>query len=371
VGGYGDLGGQFTSDPDATLNLTGGLDVCGQGTDGQLYRNYQTGADGNWSGWSSIGAPPGGLAKDGGPGCALQANGQIAVVVRGSDNQLWMRGQLWLPPFLNTWAPWLALGGQLASDPDATRNSAGGLEVYGRGTDGQLYRNYQTGLGSSWSGWSSIGAPPVGLAEDGGPGCTVATNGQVVVFARGSDDQIWQRAQQWLPVPSLPDWENWVPLGGELTSDPDATLNADGGLVVFAQTGKTEETDGFLSHRWQYYVPDRVSPVPTEIPVPNPYPVFMRRDLAAGVTAPFIGRVGEVPGRTITDVTLVVTNTVASITEATVKHVGNSGETRLTPGVPTHDFDGQRLTGTWEAAVVGRNLGETGVGLNLRWERSP
>jgi hypothetical protein len=71
------------------------------------------------------------------------------------------------------------------------------------------------------------------------------TGGRLVVFTRGSDNNIWHRWQ----VTRNGNWSGWESVGappGGATSDPDAALNDPGGLVVFARGG-----DNSIWHAWQ------------------------------------------------------------------------------------------------------------------------
>ena len=81
------LGGQFTSGFGAASWGFGHLDVFGVGADSQLYQiQYNSG----WSAFMPVEAPFG-LAGDSAPDAVSSGRGRIDLIVRGSDNQPWVR----------------------------------------------------------------------------------------------------------------------------------------------------------------------------------------------------------------------------------------------------------------------------------------
>jgi hypothetical protein len=74
--------------------------------------------------------------------------------------------------------------------------------------------------------------------SDYGPGAVSPYAGRDDVFVRGDDGQLWQK------VHTVTGTSPWSPLGGYLTSDPDASSRAGGRLDVFARG-----SDGALWHR--------------------------------------------------------------------------------------------------------------------------
>jgi hypothetical protein len=86
----------------------GQLEFFAHGADGALWKIQQTSPNHGWSGWQSLGAPPG-----------------------------------------------LTLGGP----PVVGTNGDGRLEVFSVGTDGNVWHMWQTSPNNGWSGWSSLGQP--------------------------------------------------------------------------------------------------------------------------------------------------------------------------------------------------------------------
>jgi hypothetical protein len=227
--------GCATSDPDATLNLPGGLVAFARGADGAIWHCWQDQMNGNWSGWATLG----GVATSG-PGATLYRDGRLVVFVRGTDSTIWHR---WQTTPNGDWSGWESIGappGGATSGPDATLNWPGGLVAFARGGDGAVWHCWQEHMNGDWSGWASLG----GIATNG-PGATLYRDGRLVVFMRGTDNTIWHC---WQTTPNG-DWSGWESIGappGGAMSDPDATLNQPGGLVAFARGG-----DGAIWHCWQ------------------------------------------------------------------------------------------------------------------------
>jgi len=100
-----------------------------------------------------VGAPAG---VAGAPAvCKPYVNGgYIALFVRGND------GALWWESWDGTWSGWTSLGapaGGLTSDPAVTTPDYNYMTVSVRGTDGALWVIETSDGGNSWGGWYSWG----------------------------------------------------------------------------------------------------------------------------------------------------------------------------------------------------------------------
>ena len=98
--------------------------------------------------------------------------------------------------------------------------------VFARGTDNAIWHNWQARPDGNWSGWASLGGE---WTSD--PDAALNAPGGLVVFARGIDNAIWHC---WQAQPDG-DWSGWASLGGQWTSGPSAVLQTGGRLVVFAR----------------------------------------------------------------------------------------------------------------------------------------
>jgi spore germination protein YaaH len=165
----------------------------------------------------------------GAPSAASWSTGRLDVVVRGTDNQLWHD--------FNTgggWNLWEPLGGRISTSPAVVSWGPGRLDVFARGTDNQLWHKwYGTDVG--WSLWE-----PLGGVLASAPAAASWGNGRLDVFAAGSDGQLWHK---WYGIGS--GWSLWEPLGGRLAGDPGAAAWAPNRIDVFVRG-----TDAAMWHRW-------------------------------------------------------------------------------------------------------------------------
>jgi len=85
--GWRELGGEFLSGFGVASWAPRHLDVFGVGTDANI---WQIQYDAGWTGFSFVGAPPG-LTVASDPDAVSSGVGRIDLIVRGSDNQPWVR----------------------------------------------------------------------------------------------------------------------------------------------------------------------------------------------------------------------------------------------------------------------------------------
>jgi hypothetical protein len=119
-------------------------------------------------------------------------------------------------------------------------NDNGKLEMFGTGTNGDVWHSWQeagTIPGSSgsaltnWSSWQDMGALNSGVTAVPGE-LTVVKNldGRLEVFASGSDGNVYDDYQ---PSPGAGPWSGWFSMEGPGLSDLQAANNSDGGLSLF------------------------------------------------------------------------------------------------------------------------------------------
>ena len=104
---------------------------------------------GSGGGWASLG---GVITSN--IAVARNADGQLEIFARGTDNALWHK---WQTAPNNGWSGWASLGGVITSDPVVGQNADGRLEVFARGTDNAVWHQWQTAPSDGWSGWASLG----------------------------------------------------------------------------------------------------------------------------------------------------------------------------------------------------------------------
>jgi hypothetical protein len=211
------LGGVIKGGPDALSFVHRHVEVFARGTDNNLYHRWLAG--GNWVAWDALGGP-----VDSDP-AAVASFDMVHFFVRGTGNNIlhrfWVSGE----PF---WRPgWEDLGGQWKGSPDAASITRGHWEVFTRGLDDAIWHNYF--VNGRWSGWRSLGKPSVGVDSD--PAATASPAGNVYLFVRGADHQIWFR---WLDLDGR--WRDWESLGGQAIGSPDAAHGGNSVIGVFARS---------------------------------------------------------------------------------------------------------------------------------------
>lgn len=218
--------GNAQSSPDAVVELgTNRITVVVRGTDTQLWFNRSINGGQSWSGWIPLPHLAGGVQGD--PTVVSWAPGRIDVFVRGADDKLWQTTQFDVFGVFGAWIKPVGDEGVLASSPEAVVRGEGRLDVFVLGTDGQIYQRFW--LNNSWNGgWIPHGEPAGTTSLVGEPAAVWSapiSPERLDVYARGSDDKLWQRT--WNGVA----WSEWVrPIGdrGVLASSPEATRFSDG-----------------------------------------------------------------------------------------------------------------------------------------------
>jgi glucose/arabinose dehydrogenase len=188
---------------------------------GELHRVTGSPAPTEVGRWFGLGGQ--GLVASG-PAVTAWSAGRLDVFVRGTDGQLWHK---W---YQGGWSGWEALGGLITDGPAAAAWSAGRLDVFVRGTDGQLWHKWYQG---GWSGWEALG----GLITDG-PAAAAWSAGRLDVFVRGTDGQLWHKWYQG-------GWSGWEALGGLITDGPGVASWGPGRLDVVVRGA-----NGAGVHRW-------------------------------------------------------------------------------------------------------------------------
>ena len=228
---------EFTWAPTVALDGQGELEVFAAGGNGALFFAVQqpNGPNGGWSNWQGVG----GLVLGGPPVAATNQNGQVDVLVKGTDGALFHIAQPSSPI-----SQWSSLGGAVASVAAVGMNLDGRLEVFTLGTNQALNHIWQQIPGGMWSGWTSFGGAGTSIP-------TVARNadGRLEVFVVGNDLPVHHLYHLW-QLAAGGDWSGWNSLGGSIGPQPSATQNADGRLEVFA-IGNDVFSGANTTHDWQ------------------------------------------------------------------------------------------------------------------------
>ena len=246
--GWWSLGGQPASAPAMTSWGPGRLDVFATAAGGALWHRWW---EGEWQPWEWLG---GSLAEGSTPAAVAPAPGRLDVYVRGVDHALWHRS------FGSSgWATWEPLSCCISSDPAATSaesgqvhvfverssgglwdltleaatsasgmslwrhlggrrttaiqlaaasSSPGRLDVFTRGTAGDLWHRFADG--GQWRPWEALGCCLRSI-----PAVAAWGSGKFDLFGRGLDGRLWKRRFSGA-------WGTWEELDGQLTAAPSA-----------------------------------------------------------------------------------------------------------------------------------------------------
>ena len=243
------------SRPSVQRNRDGRLEVFVNGR-GRIFHTWQVLPNGAWIGtWLGQGTPSahvGAMVHVVG----TNADGRQELFALGEDGALW---QKWQTAPNGGWSDWLGRG-RPASDVllrdrlIVGKNRDGRQEVFGVGSDGEVWQTWQTVPNGGWSDWKRLGKPPVGLTATDRISVAMNEDGRQELFVIGSDAALWHI---WQVAPNV-GWSHWETLGKPRDrfdspeqpkdrdlSDPIVRANADGHLEVFAPG------NGAFCNRWQ------------------------------------------------------------------------------------------------------------------------
>lgn len=165
----------------------------------------------------------------------VNGDGAIQMFARGGDNNLATTVQN--PD--GTWGPWRNLGGLVFSEPVAILNANGRLQVFVIGVDHAIWYSLQN-PDNTFTWWRHVH----GNRHISSIVVQQNLTGHVQLFGRGSDDNLYTTVQTSTTDPS--NWTDWTPLGGVIFSEPTVARHADGRLEVFVIGDR-----GVIWHRTQ------------------------------------------------------------------------------------------------------------------------
>jgi hypothetical protein len=154
----------------------------------------------------------------GAPDACRAPNGDVFVVVRGTDDGGWFKRQQ-----NGEWTAWTSLGGRVKSDISALCMPDGTARAFARQFDDTLAIHTTKPL----EGWESLGG-----RLDGTPEVSINAKNVIDVVVRGSDELVWHArfdGKAWAP---------WRSLGVRTSSDPSiARITEDRAELVVTQGG--------------------------------------------------------------------------------------------------------------------------------------
>jgi hypothetical protein len=240
------FGPEFYGRMAVARNADGRLEIFAIGSGSVSFRwQWVPGTD-NWSDWSTLHAPPAGAY--GSPAVILDSAGCLNLFVRGGDGNIWQRRQRFRPGEPGGWTEWRSLGGEVTGDPAVGQKADGTLVVLARGGDGSPKELEQWGPGTDrWRpGWSDLLTPGPRMVSEIAAARNV--HGKLQVFMRLQDDTLYTKLLGDQPYT----WSNWQYLGGRVQGNPVVGQNADGRLELFIRG-----EGGDLQHAWETGQPYR------------------------------------------------------------------------------------------------------------------
>jgi beta-N-acetylhexosaminidase len=172
------------------------------------------------------------------PGIAAQADGEVAVAVRGINHSIYVNS--YVPG--TGWGGFKGIGGVAVDAPvGAAFTPSGDLDVFVTGNTGYVY--VSTRHAGVWSGWQDLGGPFVG-----GPGTVTVPGGPVEVFMQGAGGVGYENTYSG-------SWSGWKSIGGVLTTSLAAAAPASGTSWVVADgTNGALFQDTYSAGAWSGWV---------------------------------------------------------------------------------------------------------------------
>jgi hypothetical protein len=240
---------------------------------GSLWHNSLQ--DGRWSGWVEV---PGGPVAS--APALVQRRGReiLDVAVRGTDNSIRHR---WLTPSQNPpWSGWDELGGNLTSAPAIVSWRTDQLDVWSRGTEGNIYGRYA--YQAPWGDWYGV---PGGAQALGAPTVVSRDTNQFDLFIRWIDNTVHLR--HW---DSGAGWGAWTRVDYQpVDSSPAVASDQPSRMTIFARIG-----DGIQTRTWSALPTPNWSPwtslgtpalpaAPAPVPAVTPPPTLVTLQTLAPV----------------------------------------------------------------------------------------
>src|SRR5207302_1222099 len=185
----------------------------------------------------------------------------LNVFARGTDGNLWQKG---FDSSFGGWQPWQNLGTPsgltLTQDPGAVSWGTNRVDVFVIASDGNVW--HRTFTSSGWGGWESWGAP-TGITWASGVDASSWGSGHLDVFGAGNDGAVWHRA--WDSATGFPAWESLglpVSINPEtkfvtrfpVSSSPGAVSSGANHVDLFARSGGALYQDTFDGSSWSGWV---------------------------------------------------------------------------------------------------------------------
>jgi hypothetical protein len=208
--------------------------------DSVVWHKFQK-PEGGWSTWKPLADRK---KVTSGPKALRHANGVMQVFVRGADRRYYVSTMT----TLNEWSDWKASFGDayFLSPPVPVLTASGSVAVFGISAETHTVWYSETGpLGSdvlTFSPWADLGGNATSP-----PTVTVDAEALLHVFVRGTNRALWHLSETYT-YPGPKTWGSWECLGGVLASSPKVpvTLNGVNMVEIYGRAA-----DKALWHRGQ------------------------------------------------------------------------------------------------------------------------
>jgi hypothetical protein len=143
----------------------------------------------------------------------INLTGALEIFGIGTNGELWHSSQIEADASngsFTTAGNWINQknGLQYKGSPTVVKNLDNTLELFVPGAAGDVEYSYQLTPGGSWSGWTDMGSSSAGISS-----LRAANNadGSLSVFGIGADGAVWYATQR---APGV-GWSPWMPISGE------------------------------------------------------------------------------------------------------------------------------------------------------------
>jgi acylphosphatase len=214
----------------AANNADGRLEVFARGSDHNIWHIWQTCPNCGWSSWSPLQS---GQSFNGDPAVGQDLDGRLEVFARGTNNAILVDAQEHSGEIVGGWTGWqtLSQANAFQGTPMVARNMDGRLEIFARGSDGNIWHNWESCVGCGWNGWVALQS---GHSFKGDPVVGINSDGTLEAFALGNDGNIWHNKQNCAACSTS--WSGWTALqsGKSFLGRLSVGRNADSRLEVYA-----------------------------------------------------------------------------------------------------------------------------------------
>jgi hypothetical protein len=234
------------TDPPTDADASGAIELQRMATEWSPFNNTPANDPGPCAPFDYTIAP--GITIVGSPAVVSWGFPALEIYVRGSNGNIYRKyknvsGQNFLG-----WSGWSDVGGPFDSDPAVVSRSSNSIDVFARKSDGNIYRkNYNTG---TWGSWTSIEAPTAGAGS--APAASTWGSDRLDVFVRGNDDnRLYQRTWNTSDCSS---WCPWTVVGsGTFGGRPAATSWGSDRIDVVVRGGDDKLWTVWFNGSWNWF----------------------------------------------------------------------------------------------------------------------